>query len=304
MKKIPKEAEENHHSAHKEPSFLNIVGKFFSASTSLTPGYPAPFGDTAPDSETIHQDHTVPDHNHHPPIVEHSHHTHDYPISSSAADVEEIKPPSTNYGSPFEKAPNFLNIEAAESKEPTAEILKPQDMKIPVRETVVASNESEKPKVAHTQPTYDEVRTLPSAFSSNADSFPGHVTANDNPSLTSDLSYDPYATFLGEQTLPNTNFASFPNSGGSTNYDDLKLLAPPPKNQFSMMGDSSFDSPIYPPYPPHFNAYHDNVPSFSQKRPSFGKSRPSRAKTGPKRNPYEVVRSIAFELGPNGPKRL
>ncbi|EEZ98106.2 hypothetical protein TcasGA2_TC000521 [Tribolium castaneum] len=332
LKKIPKHEHEHEHDhlpvEHKIPDFKpighsgpglgEIIGKFFSASTSLKPGEPAPFGDHYDHDhhhEHYHSDHDH-DHDHHHDHDEHydhsSHSSHseyhqethpsshddDHDFKHSDADHHNIHDnPSSHYGSPFEEAPAYLNIEeyASESKKqaqtvtqaPTAEPQKIQNAQQP--QTPIKYDEIRPlpTAFANTDPQsikYDEIRPL-SAFS-NTGIDTSYLQNNDNrPNLfvgsysnKPNTAFPPYAQQLQSVrptalALDTASFGGFPNTGVSpTSGSDIKYLAPPG------VGPQVFPSGVNTQRYPQSVKYQgllDSFPSPSHKTPL---KRPTRSK--------------------------
>ncbi|CAH0552739.1 unnamed protein product [Brassicogethes aeneus] len=239
------------------PSFATIFGKFFKASTSLDPHQPVGFGDSAP-AATIETE---------------SHVYHDSePVQPTGAGV---KIPSTNYGTPFEEEPHFLNeYSAASQKRP-----------------VVVKH----PNSLITNPT----------FPSKQQSKPLEDLKGPHPTASA-LKINNYLGNLKQLNVP-------PSTGASQqNFYTLNMdTFPPFPEELTPELLEMYNKPNEPaPVRPSVNSFlptplgNDNLPTastlFRQKRPTHNLTKP----TVLTQQPFDVVRSISFELGPNGPKRL
>ncbi|XP_063912055.1 uncharacterized protein LOC135128906 [Zophobas morio] len=225
LKKIPTHEHSEHppaehkvpdfkHIDHKGPGWGEIIGKFFSASTSLKPGHPAPFGDD-------HHHHYTHDDDHHPSSHEDYHHPSSHEDYHDSSHVDSHEYSSSSNDSPktslFEEAPPFLNgAEYASESKGAAATQAPQ-----------TTPASEPPKPAPIK--YDEVRPLSSfsnvgfdgtSFLANSDRFNYFGGA---------LSEQPNANFPAlSVSLPamkpvdGMQYGAFQNPGAGT---DLKYLA-------------------------------------------------------------------------------
>ncbi|CAH1373155.1 unnamed protein product [Tenebrio molitor] len=358
LKKIPKHESHEHSehlpAEHKVPDFKKIehsgpglgeiIGKFFSASTSLKPGVPAPFDDHdhhhQSDHEHLHSDHDHHHSEHHSHHSDHDHHYHSDHSSHSShedyhheeqpskhhethheyappahSDSSDHSKPSSDYGSPFEEAPAFLNLHeyASESKN-TAQT---------ATQAPIVNPKPEAQKLQATPITYDEIRPLPTSFSNlGFDTTSFLSNSNNNPSLflgsfsnKPNVAFPPYppeAIPSIKPTAPAVNTASLQYGGfSSSGSNNIKFLVPPAADVGPQVfpRQNAFSGVNY--YPTHSHpknhGFVDNTQLSPYNKPPLKRPTRSKNNSSRKRPVYpspDFMRSLMYELGPNGPKRL
>ncbi|RZC33035.1 hypothetical protein BDFB_006808 [Asbolus verrucosus] len=313
LKKIPSHSERGHSShqpaEHKVPDFKPIK---HSGPGLGEPGY---FDDDHDhDHDHDHSSHSSHEDYHHSSHESDHDSSHEYLPPSTHSDAGDHPKPSS-YGSPFEEAPSFLNLHeyASESKTALSQAAKP---------TPQQPEPIKKPEEVKEQSTikYDEIRPLPTAFSNTGFDSSAFLNVYNKPDLfvgtlsdKPNVAFPPYesvtVTAIPLLKSPSQNIASSAQYGGFDNFgggNNVKYLAPPAVGpQVFPTGDafSSFNYPANPPVLKQHSGFLDSIPSSARKVPL---KRPPRKTTRKHKKPptYDVIRSVAFQLGPNGPKRL
>lgn len=353
------------------PSFGTIVGKFLSASSSLDPHKPEPFGNSAAGDIHPYQSHS----DQYFDVSETKHH-HDIAPSASGYVINDEPPPKKDVpvekpsdDSPFEKEPGYLSqnfedyIRSSPRKKPQAVTTNsiPQKAHKPSVLQVGNLPEPSKPSAqAFTQNEFDytslNVQNLPSAPSASATYTKGTYDLYNLPSIDDYPKGFPSSSG-GLSTLQSPKgevpvSLLGPTSIGQNMYEPSQ---PPSVIDFTknyhqqgfdasagnLIGQYSNEVPNYYNLPPNSIqgvqgpkqyipsptqhavrrptrlTHYDPTPSSSRhrskshrtKHPSITYKRPpsstrtATSKHKPKQT-YDVVKSIAYELGPNGPKRL
>lgn len=276
-------------------SFPNVVGKFFSASSSLQPDGPP---------TASHQTNDYDDNREVLPLKEHKAPEYSGPPQVQESDREPSKPTPAYYHSLTNQKPNTFSTDYLDS---------PEKYKDSTKSTKL--NE------------LDAIKNALRLQSVENHQNPAETSVNNQPNLPSkpeDLpSIDSFGSFPGAKPPEFVNNYGLLNQGFTLpsfpvkplNLEELQSQTFDPKNgRFQINAKLNSPTPINmkPPrtvsgvrIPPPFlrHPVHDNVSYSSQKRPTKLRHHTRQAPTRQK-GPYDVVKSISYELTPNGPVQL
>nr|CAH7760428.1 unnamed protein product [Callosobruchus chinensis] len=306
---------------HTGPSYTNILGKLFQASLSSNPSQPQLYGHTA--TGEGHYAETPP-----PPSSQHLEVEHKLPLEPTKHTYQAESPVSNSYGVPFEQEPSYLHQHlddyyvSASKDAPVA--VKPGKYLQPPRNSITVSETG--------KDTSSSGLDLSRPFSSEQDSDHFDV-ANDTDSqhplrisTVQDLNYL-YDTLNPKNPKKPVQFPSFSEASKVPHSDTSKPALTPLEEVFDY-GAPDLSGKPFLIAPGDFDRYpylHDG--SGSKHNVDFSRnqitSSPSPYLQVPKKQDippqtdstalnsgglnsgqYDVVRSVAYEIGPDGPKRL
>ncbi|KAL1506146.1 hypothetical protein ABEB36_005563 [Hypothenemus hampei] len=280
------------------PTFGTVVGKFFTAATSLNPSGPAPFSD-----EDFHNYH----HDEGQSFVEEARHQHNEPAPIFQAPVEEDhlqppEPPSTNYGVPVNDYQSFNNINDHLGAESSAV----NEQKIKLTKGEILDHLETSPTLAST-----EIKVPKDAPQSLQDL--KHSVNKKQPTLRVPFSSDylPQNTLAVSQIVSNSHELNLPSPS-----DSLTSFLPKEETEsFSTFHDQSNEPsskeqymkfignfPYYktPIAPPTFKSS-NSKDYLSQKMKMLRLQSEQRHRSRPD---YKLVKSVSYEITPHGAKRL